>query len=300
MQSSILIEDELSPLELVVVGTSIDRGNLELYNATVSLYDQMGNAPSDDDLNAQVEGLCRVLEHFGIEVVRPENVPGVLQTFVRDLGVVIGDVLVWCNPKKQKRRVEQEGLRNAIAEFESIKTISVPSEIGIEGGDIVLLKGRVLVGIGTDPENARTSHGAADFLRKVFPNREVIPIEINASDKSGDNPRKHVLHLDCAFQPLGNGHGVFFEQGFKRRPEPILDLIGEKNLIQVSADEMFHLWPNLFSISPESVLSAPSFTRLNNKIRALGLNVIEVPYEEVAKLGGLFRCSTLPLRRRLV
>jgi N-dimethylarginine dimethylaminohydrolase len=296
--SSAAIRDETSALELVVVGTAADKGPFQLHNPTIRQHVEQGTAPSDHDLNEQVEGFGHVLEKRGVKVLRPLNVGGVLQTFVRDLGFVVGDTFVWCNLKKEKRRLEQDGLRPAIDQLEGVKTVSPPADILIEGGDVVLLKGKLLVGIGEDPERARTSSAAAKFLQETFPDMEIIPVATRASDSASDDPKEHVLHLDCAFQPIGVAHGIFFEPGFARRPDAIFDLIGDENLIRVSADEMFRLWPNLLSLSPDCVVSAPSFGRLNARLRKLDITVLEVPYEEVAKLGGLFRCSTLPIRRR--
>ena len=52
-----------------------------------------------------------------------------------------------------------------------------------------------------------------------------------------------------------------------------------------------------FSISPEIIVSDKEFVRLNNKLIKCGFLVEEVMYSEIAKMGGLFRCSTLPLLR---
>ena len=292
------ILDEVSPLELVIVGTANDHGPYQLNNPTIALHAQQGTRPIDADLVQQTDEFCSVLERHGAKVLRPQNLEGVLQTFARDLGFVIDNTFVWCNLKKPNRRREQAEIRPIIDQVDGLKTVQPPPEIRIEGGDVVLLGGRVLVGVGVDPERARTSKDAVEFLKKTFTDKEIIPIAIRASDDRQDNPREHVLHLDCGFQPIGADSGILFEEGFDGRPDAILDLVRDDHIIRVSGDEMFHLWPNLFSISPNSVISAPSFTRLNTQIRSLGINVLEVPYEEVAKLGGLFRCSTLPLRRR--
>src|SRR5216684_1901389 len=100
MMAATAILDEVSPLELVIVGTANDRGPLQFNNATVALHAKQGTLPSDTDLINQVDGFCSVLERQGVKVLRPRNIEGVLQTFVRDLGFVIGHTFVWCNPKK--------------------------------------------------------------------------------------------------------------------------------------------------------------------------------------------------------
>jgi N-dimethylarginine dimethylaminohydrolase len=61
---------------------------------------------------------------------------------------------------------------------------------------------------------------------------------------------------------------------------------------------MYDMNSNVFSISPEVVVSEQNFTRLNAQLRNWGFTVEEIPYAETAKMEGLLRCSTLPLRRR--
>jgi len=296
MTRTFSIEDETSHLKTVIVGTATDRGELQMYNPTVAHHDRQGTLPNDQDLTEQVEGLCRTLKQYGVEVLRPDNVPGVLQTFVRDLGFVIGDTFFWSNLKREKRKKEQQGIRSVIDGL-GITQKSIPKEISIEGGDVVLAKGKVFVGVGNRSDRRRTSKEAVDYLRGELTGRDIIEVIINASDDRDDDPKTHVLHLDCAFQPVGSEHAVLFEEGFVGPPEQIMDLIGNENLIRVSGQEMFQMYPNLFSISPETIISAPTFSSLNLKLRGLGINVLEVAYEEIAKLGGLFRCSTLPISR---
>ena len=55
---------------------------------------------------------------------------------------------------------------------------------------------------------------------------------------------------------------------------------------------------NVFSISPEIIVSEQGFVRLNNELRKRGFQVEEVAYAEIAKMEGLLRCSTMPLRRK--
>mgnify|MGYP001492625127 CR=1 FL=1 len=66
---------------------------------------------------------------------------------------------------------------------------------------------------------------------------------------------------------------------------------------EITKEEMYHMNSNIFSISPEVVISEKNFTRLNAWLRENGITVEEVPYAEIAKQEGLLRCSTLPLIR---
>jgi N-dimethylarginine dimethylaminohydrolase len=77
----------------------------------------------------------------------------------------------------------------------------------------------------------------------------------------------------------------------------LVDHFGPSNIFEITEEEMYRMFSNVFSISPEVVVSEQGFTRLNHWLRDRGLTVEEIPYHEVGKQGGLLRCSTLPLCR---
>ena len=55
---------------------------------------------------------------------------------------------------------------------------------------------------------------------------------------------------------------------------------------------------NIFSISEKVIVSEKGFTRLNNELRNRGFFVEEIQYSKIAKMEGLLRCSTMPLKRK--
>ena len=69
-------------------------------------------------------------------------------------------------------------------------------------------------------------------------------------------------------------------------------------MFEITKEEMYEMNSNFFSISPKVVISDYSFTRLNAQFEAWGLTVECVNYREVAKMEGLLRCTTMPLRRK--
>jgi N-dimethylarginine dimethylaminohydrolase len=61
---------------------------------------------------------------------------------------------------------------------------------------------------------------------------------------------------------------------------------------------MYAMNPNVFSISEDVVVVEEHFYRLIRHLREVwGMTVETVPYREISKMGGLLRCSTLPLTR---
>ena len=107
------------------------------------------------------------------------------------------------------------------------------------------------------------------------------------------------MHLDCCFQPVGKNKAIIYKGGFRSEADYqyLVDIFGAENLFHIEREEMYEMNSNVFSISPEVVVSEKHFTRLNTWLRAQGFTVEEIPYSEISKQEGLLRCSTLPLLR---
>ena len=92
---------------------------------------------------------------------------------------------------------------------------------------------------------------------------------------------------------------IIHKEGFliEEEYEWLVNFFGKENCFHISKDEMYYMNSNVFSISPEVVISEKNFTRLNTWLRNEGFTVEEVPYAEIAKQEGLLRCSTMPLIR---
>ena len=284
------VQNETAPLEAVIVGIGIDEGTAHYQNNPKMMeHVSKGTYPPEEVLAGQVDSLAVALESEGVKVYRPSNISEVNQIFTRDIGFVIDDYFVKANMQRDNRKPEYEGIQNIITHFPENKILYPPKEATIEGGDVLLWGEHIFVGI-----SKRTNQAGADFLQEKFPNKKVHSLFVKVTDDSKTN----ILHLDCTFQPVGEKYAIIFEDGFEKRPEILYQMFEEENMIKVTAEEMYSMFPNVVSISPTCVASEKNFTRLNEQLRAKGIRVIEVAYNEVSKLSGLFRCSTLPLRRK--
>lgn len=143
---------------------------------------------------------------------------------------------------------------------------------------------------------SRTNKEGVDFLRQQFPNRQVHAFELNKSD---DDARNNALHLDCCFQPIGTNQAILYRGGFKNQQDVdfLFDYFGPENIIEIDQEEMYNMYSNIFSISPEVIISCHSFARLNDELEKRGFTVEKIDYEEIAKMEGLLRCSTMPIIR---
>ena len=99
---------------------------------------------------------------------------------------------------------------------------------------------------------------------------------------------------------MSRGRALIYREGFLHQRDVALveEIFGQDNLFGVTPEEAYYMSTNVVSLSPEALISDRHFTRLNAHLReAWGMTVEEVPYQEISKMGGLLRCSTMPLIR---
>ncbi|MGF1534111.1 MAG: dimethylarginine dimethylaminohydrolase family protein [Bernardetiaceae bacterium] len=282
------LRNETDPLQALIVGIAQDRpANPHGNNPKILENMQKGNLPTEAELVAEVNGLAQLLADEGVQVLRPDNIPNQDQIFARDIGFVIDDTFVRAGMRKPNRRIEVSGIQHHIEQMERVLT--PPEGVFVEGGDVILHNDYVFVGLGE-----RTNAAGVQFLKDHFPQKEIIGLPLVVSE----DPYQNVLHLDCAFQPVGAGQAILYEAGFVEKPQAILDIFGEKSLIRVGQPEMYAMYPNVFSVRPDLVLIEEQFTWLADQLHAHGIRTRSLPYEKVSRFGGLLRCSTLPLFRQ--
>ncbi len=301
----IFVSDETAPLEVVVLGTAESFGGTpkleEAYDPKSREHIRNGTYPVEEALKTEMAAFEKVLKKYGVKVLRPEVIPNLNQIFSRDIGFVIDDIFI--KPRIIKNRIEEiRGIEKIVSGISENQVLECSGTVRIEGGDVMPWRDRIFVGYSEQEDFdeylvSRTNREGVEFLQSNFPNREVHAFELNKSD---DDPLFNALHLDCCFQPIGTNQAIVFEGGFKHKKDYqfLVDYFGRDNVIDITREEMYQMWSNVFSISPEVVVSESSFTRLNNILKERGFTVEPIPYAECAKMEGLLRCSTLPLRRK--
>ncbi|RAV30802.1 dimethylarginine dimethylaminohydrolase family protein [Sinomicrobium soli] len=298
------IKDETSRLKALVLGTAVSNGGVpapeEAYDPKSLEHILAGTYPSEADMVGEMEAFARVFEKYDVKVYRPEVIAGYNQIFSRDIAFVIDDLFIRSNilPRREK---ELKAIARVMEQIAPEKIITPPEEVHIEGGDVMLWNDHIFVGTykGEDyPDQitARTNMHGVQFLRALFPDRNVKEFDLV---KSATEARDNALHLDCCFQPVGKDRGIIYPGGFSDRDdyEYLVALFGRENLFHITREEMYHMYSNVFSIDTDVVVSERNFVRLNNWLRKQGFTVEEVPYAEISKQEGLFRCSTMPLIR---
>lgn len=298
------INDETSPLKVVVLGTAESCGPIpkleQAYDPKSLEHILARTYPKENDMIKEIDAFARIFKKHGVKVYRPSILKDCNQIFSRDIAFVIEDKLVHANilPDREK---EFQAIKHVIDQIHTDKIIYPPEEVHVEGGDVMPWKEHIFVGTYTaddypDYITARTNKEAIEFLKEQFPNKKVKAFELR---KSNSNAKDNALHLDCCFQPIGKDKAILHKNGFLIEEEYnwLVNYFGKENIFEISVDEMYQMFSNIFSISTEVIVSEKSFTRLNNWLRNEGFTVEEIPYAEIAKQEGLLRCSTLPLIR---
>lgn len=298
------IVNETAPLKAVILGTAKSNGRVptvqEAYDPKSVEHIKAGTYPKEEDMVKEMEAVAAVFKKHNVKVYRPEIIENCNQIFSRDIAFVIEDCIIKSNILPD-RVPELEAINYVLNEIAPKKIITPPEEVHIEGGDVMLHNDYIFVGTykGEDYSNyitARTNMQGVQFLKEMFPNKKVIEFNLK---KSNTNPYENALHLDCCFQPVGEGKAIIHKEGFLEEKEYqfLVDLFGKENVFHITKEEMYAMNSNIFSISPKVVISEKNFTRLNTWLRKQDILVEEVPYAEISKQEGLLRCSTLPLIR---
>ena len=299
------INNETGRLKSVVLGQPVSMGAdptlEESYDAKSYHTIQQGVYPKEEDIIHEITEFEKVLKKYDVEVIRPDIIKDYNQVFARDVAFVIEDKMILSNLIPD-RADEQEAYSKIFEQVEWRKIINLPDTAHIEGGDVIVWNDFLFIGtcFSEDYRNfktARTNEYAIETLKEYFPKKRIIDLELKKNDTV---PYEGILHLDCTFNPVGKDTCIISKDGFVDESDYrlILDIFGEENCFHVTKEEMFDMNPNIFSISPEVVVSDVAFTRMNRHLQDVwNIKVEEIPYREISKMGGLLRCSTMPLVR---
>ena len=299
------ISNETNPLQCVLLGVADQSGPTpkyeEAYDPKSRLHILKGTYPKEKDLIHQLDLLHYALDKHGVEVLRPQIVSNYNQIFCRDIAFVVENYLFISNilPARGK---EIDAIQHILDQIPNQNIRTIPKYVHVEGGDVIVHNEFLFVGYYDQPDyadyfTARTNANALSYLSKQFPQKKIIGFELN---KSNDDPFANALHLDCCFQPFGNELAIVSPEGFMHKEDVswIENHLGSENLFFSDQQSMYEMQSNLLSVRPDLVISSPSFVAVNKWLKTKGIQIVTVPYDQISKQGGLFRCSTLPLIRK--
>lgn len=277
MNTSTGCQSEYDKLQRVIV---CEPTYMEIQDVINDVQKQYIDENIDKEIaKSQHKKFINKLEENEVEVIRlPASEQFPEQVFTRDIGFTLGDEVFVAEMASDIREGEEDTLerwlRSSNTLFQKLRANK------IEGGDVIIDRGTVFVGI-----SSRTSIDAVRELDAKLPDHEIIPVPFN----------EKYLHLDCVFNILSPNVGLIFPQALD---DDTVAMLSEKyTLIEVSEAEQFTMGTNVLSIGHEKVFSLPQNKEVNKQMSARGFNVIEVDFSEIIKSGGSFRCCSMPVER---
>ncbi|MFD1386305.1 dimethylarginine dimethylaminohydrolase family protein [Oceanobacillus oncorhynchi subsp. oncorhynchi] len=271
-------QNEFDPLQQVIVVPPDYMKITTVINETQAYY-----ANENIDIRKatqQHDFFVKTLEDNDVEVISLPAKPNLNeQVFTRDIGFTLHDTLFAANMDRDIRKEEtillKKWLRDEQLDYTSFSNTS------IEGGDVILDSNHIWIGL-----SQRTNQAAIDYLCEQFPHLEITAVPL----------QEDILHLDCVFNILEDGYALIYRDGMS---EAAYQKLNEHyTLIEVTKEEQFSMAPNILSIGDKKVISLPENKRVNHLLKEFGYHIIEVPFSEIIKSGGSFRCCTLPLYRK--
>jgi N-dimethylarginine dimethylaminohydrolase len=228
--------------------------------------------------------LERVYRANGVETVVAPGVEGLTNlVFARDFGACVREGYIRGRYKEPVRFGESDVFE------EQLQTLGVPRvascDTGVfEGGDFWFLDDYTLaVGM-----VARTDEAGFESLRT-----QLEPLGYNMT---GVPCERSNLHLDMCFNIAAERVAVICEDAL---PDFFLNILRQRRfeLINVAQEDVYKHYCNLQCLGGGNVISFAANKTVNDKMRVLGLNVIEIELTETLKMGGGPHCMTFPLSR---
>ena len=222
------------------------------------------------------------LEAHGAQVILEPPIPYSGAHYTRDVGFAIDDTFFVARMGTRARQQEVVALESWVARFSKVARLDAGT---IEGGDVMLAPGRVLVGLGeaSDLEGVAALRTA---LAKIGNPREVVPLHFRVSG---------VIHLDTKFNLVSPTLAIICRSSFE--PQTLQWLGKNFELIDATPDETKRIQINTFGLGHGRVILDRGAQRLADELARHGLEPVLLDYSEISQLPGSFRCTTLPIER---
>ena len=253
-------------------------------NVITAEWMKKGDQEKNDVMVAEWQMLVDAFKDNGIEVVEVEARPEFeVMTFARDYGCMIKEGAVIGHFRHPVRQVE------AVAYEEKLKEMGVPIVARVnagcmEGGDFWMIDEHTLAFGQVD----RTDQAGVDNLRDQLQKFGYTVVGVPCPP---DN-----LHLDMIFNIVAPQVALAC---IDQLPYNFLQMLKRRNfeLIPVASEDMYKHGCNVQCIGNGKVVAIEKNKHINDKMRALGLDVIDVPLDQILHAGGGPHCLTQPIER---
>jgi N-dimethylarginine dimethylaminohydrolase len=238
--------------------------------------------PNLDRMQAQHDTLLAVLRSEGVTVHELGPLPGLFtkSVYVRDPFVAVPGGVIVTRLAPRMRRGEEAHVARSLAAIGVPIVATIVGDSFVEGGSFVkVTPDFALYGTGVRcPEDG--AHQLGDLIA-----RSGLTLRLVAQPPDA-------LHLDGALAMVDVDKALIIRN---RLPNDLPDLLRAHGVECIDCDEPWGV--NLLALAPGRVVLSTSAPRTAATLRTHGIDVIDVPFDEIERNGGGIHCSTNELHR---
>lgn len=212
---------------------------------------------------------CNALQNLGLKLVWVDGDNTLPDScFVEDTAVILGEKAIICNMKVESRIKEVIAVAKTLEETK--ETCYIRSPATIDGGDVLRIEKKILVGL-----SARTNLQATKQLEKFLENTDfnVVPVKVH-----------DVLHLKSACTYLGENYVIVSKGHFD------IENLRDYNKIIVPRGEEYAA--DCLAANG-TILMAKGYPKTKKLIEKEGFSVKELDVSEFRKGEGALTCLSI-------
>ena len=251
-----------------------------------SWYSRCDRQPNLARMQEQHDNYTNILRKEGVEVIYLEDVPldhGTQYINTRDMGIAVPGGLIISRMAPKMRRGEEYVLTKNVAAHGVPILRTINGTGTLEGGNFAII----------DPKHAAIGYSQRtnmEGIRQVKEILEPLGMEVIVVPMTG-----YALHIDGAFTMVDVDKALvnvtklpyFFLQKLKELGIEMIDVHPD--------DDWFSC--NCLQLRPGKIMMCTGTDRTVERLTARGIEVIQIPYDEIMNGGGGLHCTTLPLER---
>lgn len=253
-------------------------------NEITKSWMEKGETEHNDQMKREWEELIQAYEENGVEVVRMTADPSMqVQTFARDFGACVAEGAIIGKFRHPVRRAETEAYEARLKEL-GVPVIARCNAGCFEGGDFWMIDEYTLAFGLVD----RTDRAGVDNLREQLAKLGYTVVGVPCPPEN--------LHLDMCFNIVAEKVCL---AATRELPYEFLKMLQKRGfeIIDVPSELVFKHGCNVQALGNGRVMAIKNNKSVNDKMKALGLDVIEVDLCQILKAGGGPHCMTFPLKR---
>lgn len=244
-----------------------------------------GDTEKNEIMVKEWQMLVDAFEDNGIEVVKVEpRKEFEVMTFARDYGCMIREGAVIGHFRHPARQVETSYYESKLKEM-GVPIVARVNAGCMEGGDFWMIDEHTLAFGLVD----RTDEAGVANLREQLAKYGYTVVGVPVPP---DN-----LHLDMVFNIVAPQVALAVKD---QLPYNFLKMLERRKfeLIDVAAEDAFKHGCNVQAIGDGKVVAIEKNKHINDKMRALGIEVVDVPLDQILHAGGGPHCLTQPIVRQ--